>query len=264
MTVHDLSYSYFPEAYSRAFRLWYGIVVPLALRRAAAIVTVSDTERRSILRHFPDAAPRLHAVANGGWPGDQPPPDASGPRETDLVLYVGSLSKRKNFPRMLEAAVGLARKRALRFCFVGGVASSLASSGLEVPPDVGHLITFEGQVDDVDRLAANYRRATAFLFPSLYESSGLPPVEAMACGCPVIASDSAALRERCADAALYCDPDDTAAIVGAIERLVDDKDLQAKLREAGYRRAALITWGACARETLAIIAKAQGSAQGSR
>lgn len=255
VTVHDLSYSYFPEAYSRAFRLWYNIVVPLALRRAAAIVTVSETERDSIVRHFPAVAARIHAVANGGWPQDQLPRDAGAGRESGLVLYVGSLSKRKNFPRMLEVAIRLARKRALRFCFVGGTAAALAPSGLGVPADVAHLISLEGQVNDIERLAAYYHRATCFLFPSLYESSGLPPAEAMACGCPVIASDTAALRERCADAALYCDPNDTAAIEAAVERLVDSATLQQSLREAGYRRAAQTTWAACARATLGIIAQ---------
>ena len=71
VTIHDLSYSYFPDAYSRPFRLWYYTIIPLAMKRATAILTVSDSERRSIVEHFPVAAPRIHAIANGGWPDER-------------------------------------------------------------------------------------------------------------------------------------------------------------------------------------------------
>lgn len=262
VTVHDLSYSYFPEAYSWPFKAWYNFIVPLEMRRAAHVLTVSETEKRSIIQHFPVVAPRICAIANGGWPGELPPlraADADPP--AGHVLYVGSLSKRKNFPSMLAAAVRLSRRRGFRFRFVGGTASSLAVSNLSVPDDVKGLIEFAGQVDDTEQIGRSYSEAACFVFPSLYESSGLPPVEAMAWGCPVIASDIPALKERCADAALYCNPNDANSIESSIEMMMDNAELRAEYRLRGYRRSRSITWDQCARETLDVICDHAGHAR---
>ena len=257
VTVHDLSYKYFPEAYHPAFRLWYGFLVPLVLRRARAVITVSETERRAIIAHYPLAEPRLCAIANGGLPtglsiAPPEPADHSG----NYILYVGSMSKRKNFPRMFEAAAQLARKRGFHFVFVGGTSKSLVTSLPKPPDDIASRITFAGAEDSPAALMSYYRRAACLLFPSLYESSGLPPVEAMACGCPVIASDIPALRERCGDAAIYCDPYDTDSIAAAVERVMDDAELRARLRTLGQRQAANYSWEHCARQTLDVIVNA--------
>ena len=253
VTIHDLSYSYFPEAYSRSFRAWYNLIIPLTMKRAKAILTVSETERQSIIRHFPDVAGRIHAVANGGWPDEHSPQPASiEERGNGYVLYVGSLSKRKNFPAMLEAAVHLARKRGFRFVFVGGTAATLTASNLTLPDDVGEKIRFAGQIDDTEQLGSYYRDAACFIFPSQYKSSGLPPAEAMAWGVPVIASDIPALRERCEDAVLYCDPNDLASMISAIEAMMDSEQLREQYRASGYRRAQSISWARCAGETLEI------------
>jgi glycosyltransferase involved in cell wall biosynthesis len=254
VTVHDLSYSYFPEAYSRSFRAWYNFIIPFAMRNAAAILTVSETERQSICKHFPAASARVHAVANGGWPGDLPAASTVNmDRPNGYVLYVGSLSKRKNFPAMLDAAVRLSRKRGFRFVFVGGTAVTLRASNSTLPADVRDKISFVGQIDDTATLATYYRDAACFMFPSLYESSGLPPIEAMAWGCPVIASDIPALRERCGDAALYCNPDDVTAIVSTVEAMMDSERLREQFRTKGFRRSQAISWMRCAHETLDIL-----------
>lgn len=254
VTIHDLSYRYFPGAYSLPFRAWYSVIVPLEMRRAARVLTVSEAEKRSIVRYFPAVADRIRAIANGGWPGDPAEQSIPGSASSDqYVLYVGSLSKRKNFPAMLEAAIYLCRKRGFRFRFVGGTAANLTSSNQSVPDDVSNLIEFFGQVDDLAQLAQYYRDAACFVFPSLYESSGLPPVEAMTWGCPTIVSDIPALRERCGDAAMYCDPASRDSIVSSIETMMDSAELRAEYRSRGYRRAQSITWEQCARETLAVI-----------
>jgi glycosyltransferase involved in cell wall biosynthesis len=254
VTVHDLSYRYFPDAYRLPFRLWYGFIVPLALRRARTVITVSESERRAIIANYPAAATRLHAVANGGTPSVF---SAKGTQETardhSTVLYVGSLSKRKNFPRLLEAACRLARHRGFHFIFVGDAAKSFVVAPTSIPADVASKITFVGAVDDAAVLLAYYRKATCLLFPSLYEASPFPPIEAMTCECPVIASDIPALRERCGDAAVYCDPYDVESIVAATERVIDDAALRASLQALGRQRAATITWERCARETLKLI-----------
>jgi glycosyltransferase involved in cell wall biosynthesis len=254
VTVHDLSFKYFPEAYRPTFRMWYGLIIPLVLNRATCVITVSESERQRIAKEYPATSPRLHAIANGGLPQDllidRPIDDDPG---ASFVLYVGSLSKRKNFPRMLEVARQLTRKCGFKFVFVGDVPRTLVSSNSNVPDDVSSHVTFVGAVDDQLELISYYKNAKCLLFPSLYESSGLPPIEAMGCGCPVIASDIPALRERCGEAAMYCDPHDVESMVAAVESLMNDAESRSRLRALGYQRASTFTWERCAHETLELI-----------
>jgi glycosyltransferase involved in cell wall biosynthesis len=254
VTVHDLSYRYFPSAYSRAFRIWYAIIVPTVLRRSAAVITVSESERAAIVRQYPAAQSRLHAIQNGGLPvGFECSADNRIKTDRRYILYVGSLSKRKNFPGILETACRLARKRGYNFVFVGGSAGGISESALEIPNDVRSHLTFAGQIDDTTALIQFYRHAACFLFPSYYEASPLPPIEAMACGCPVIASDIPSLRERCGNAAVYCNPADIESIMTAVEQVMDDPGLRLTLQELGHQHAAKYTWERCAVQTLELI-----------
>jgi glycosyltransferase involved in cell wall biosynthesis len=253
VTVHDLSYKYFPDAYHPLFRWWYSLIIPLVLHRANAVITVSQSERRAIVAHFPRAGTRLRVVENGGLPAKTSDDTKYAELRNNSILYVGSFSERKNFSRMVEVARRLARKRHFSFVFVGGTSKSLAMPIVDVPSDISSLLTFVDQIDDASTLTRYYRRAACFLFPSLYESSGLPPIEAMACGCPVIVSDIPALRERCGDAAIYCDPYDIESIAAAVERLMDDKLLRQRLELLGPQRAANFSWETCAAQTLDLI-----------
>ena len=254
VTVHDLSYRYFPSAYSRSFRMLYGIVVPMVLRHANAVITVSESERTAILGHYPVASPRLHAIQNGGLAAGLDPSTNSGINGAQgYVLYVGSLSKRKNFPGVLETASRLARKRGYNFVFVGSSAGGIYESALNIPDDIKSHLTFVGQIDDTAALVRYYSNAACLLFPSHYEASSLPPIEAMACGCPVIASDIPSLRERCGDAAIYCNPADVGSMTAAVERVMDDTRLRLALKQLGHRRAQQYTWEHCAVETLKVL-----------
>jgi glycosyltransferase involved in cell wall biosynthesis len=261
VTVHDLSYKYFPEAYHPAFRLWYSCIVPLVLNRATTVITVSEAERRAIIAHYPQVAERLHAIANGGLPAGLSVETTATDLGNGYILYVGSFSKRKNFPRMLEAACRLARKRRFRSIFIGGTSSSLAASVSNIPDDISAYITLVDTVDDPSVLVSYYQNAACFLFPSLYESSGLPPIEAMACGCPVVVSNIPALKERCGDAAMYCDPCDIESITAAVERIMDDEILRSRLRVLGQQQAASFTWERCATQTLGLICRCVENAQ---
>jgi glycosyltransferase involved in cell wall biosynthesis len=172
--------------------------------------------------------------------------------DRSYVLYAGSLSKRKNFQGVLETACRLAQKRGFNFTFVGGSPGGISESTLKIPDDVRSHLTFAGNVDDTTLLQL-YRHATCFLFPSFYEASGLPPIEAMACGCPVIVSDIPALRERCGNAAIYCNPADIDSIVASVERVMDDPGLRSTLQQLGHQQAAKYTWEHCAVQTLNLI-----------
>jgi len=255
VTVHDLSYRYFPSAYTRAFRAVYNTVIPVVMRRAARILTVSHAERAQILLHYPGAADRLAVVPNGGAPDVPAPRSDRSEALRPYLLYVGSFSRRKNFDGVLALARRLlAEREDLRFVFVGGT------------PEVFHQVdrgevahprmVFAGQVDDPAELLPWYRSAEALIFPSFYESSGLPPVEAMACGCPVLASDIPALVERCGPAALYCDPLDGEDMLQKTRLLLDDRALRDGLVEDGLRRSGAFTWERCAEETFEHIADA--------
>lgn len=256
VTVHDLSYRYFPEAYSRSFRLLYNGLIPLILRRARRIITVSSSEKQAIVKHYPFSEGRLIAIQNGGLPTGMEQ-QVSQPSVDPTILYVGSLSKRKNFPGMLAAAVHLARKRGVHFVFIGSVPQGLMDTLLAIPEDLRGYISFEGQVNDWGQLLGAYRSAHGFLFPSFYEASPLPPVEAMGCGCPVIAGDIPSLRERCGNAALYCDPTDADDIVKSIEMLLDDPELHNILQTSGYAQASRYSWLYCAEETLKVLLQAE-------
>jgi glycosyltransferase involved in cell wall biosynthesis len=253
--VHDLSYLYFPAAYSLPFRAVYNVLTPAIFRHADQVITVSNSERTAITSRYPDVAPRITAVQNGGLAAsaDTASPGRAGDPEPGYLLYVGSLSKRKNFPRMLEVACDLARRRGTRTVFVGGTAASLEQSDLTIDAAIADKIVFAGQVDDTDRLIQYYRGASVFLFPSLYEASPLPPIEAMACGVPVVASTIPSLVERCGDAALFCDPEDTASITAQVEALLDDPALAAAIAARGTKRAEEFNWRTCAAQTLELI-----------
>ncbi len=185
VTIHDLSYKYFPKAYHPAFRLWYSVIIPLILYRARAVITVSQSECRAIIARYPRVAQRLNAIPNGGLPAGflTETTNTAAPR-SNYILYVGSFSKRKNFPRMLEAACRLARKRRFYFLFVGGTSKSLAAPVASIPADLEAYITLVNAMNDTASLVSYYQKAACFLFPSLYKSSGLPPIEAMACRMP--------------------------------------------------------------------------------
>ena len=250
--VHDLSYLYFPDAYSTAYRAAYNVLTPLIFRRADAVITVSNSERAAIVGRYPHVDARISAIQNGGLnalvPLDRD--RAQDMPDPGYILYVGSLSKRKNFPMTFRVACELAAKRGLRTVFVGGTAASLEATDQRVPDAVADRIIFAGQVNDTARLVDYYKGAALFLFPSLYEASPLPPIEAMGCGVPVVASSIASLEERCGDAALYCDPHDSEDIMAKVELVLDQPDVAAGLIARGLRRAEDYSWRNCALRTL--------------
>lgn len=270
--VHDLSYKYFPAAYSRGFRLVYNALVPVVLARSRTVFTVSESERSAILRHHGRliGTHRLVAVQNGGGegaadagvggsaealePGDPQVP-SRGVRAR-RCLYVGSLTRRKNAEGLARAAVELVRTTDLDVVFVGATGASFGETGMSVPAELADRIHFLGQVNDPARIEAEYRNAAVLLFPSFYEASPLPPVEAMRFGCPVVAADIPSLRERCGDAVLYCDPHDVGSMVDQVRAAVDDPDVWQGLQEAGLRRAAGFTWEHQARAVMAHVAAA--------
>lgn len=259
VTIHDLSYKYFPDAYSGAFRALYGFLMPFIVHRSRRIITVSNSEATAISRHYPCAVPRLAAIQNGGFGAEVLQHiDSIAGRQLGFKygVYVGSLSKRKNFPVLLDAAIRFARTTGMGFVFVGGVPPGLRPSAMEIPSDLKERIILAGSTNDAADLVSWYKGASFMAFPSLYEASPFPPIEAMSCGCPVIASRIPSLLERCGDAAEYCDPSKSDEIVGAMVRLATDDPLRSSKIELGYKRAAEYRWDFCARQTIEVLREA--------
>lgn len=260
VTVHDLSYLYFPDAYSLAFRALYNIVIPLIMRRAAAVITVSESEKKSILTYYKHTKDRLHAIQNGGLASNylkelESDRTSSTGCGFDSVLYVGSLSRRKNLQGVLKAVSILNERRDVSVVIVGASGKSFHNARFPVPDNIAEKADFKGQINDTREIIKLYRSASCFVFPSFYEASPLPPIEAMSCGCPVIASTIPSLLERCGDAALYCDPDNSVDIAEKIEQVINDRELEETLRQKGLARAGVFTWEECARRTFGIMEK---------
>jgi glycosyltransferase involved in cell wall biosynthesis len=181
------------------------------------------------------------------------------------LLYLGGFDQRKNVPTLLKAFAQLA-KDSRAFLVVAG---RLPEYGLDLAiqakrsdffPDprpivqelgIGERVVFTGWVPEEDKPAL-YSGARALVFPSLYEGFGLPPLEALACGTPVIASNRGSLPEIVGEGGLLVEPDDVEGLAGAMERLLNDDTLWADLREKGLAHAARFSWEKTARETLAV------------
>ncbi len=257
ITVHDLNHLDRSENRSLAKLLWYRCVLRRACRRAAAVLTVSEFSRRRIVEWAAVPPARVVNVGNGVGAAFQP--GASG-QTGGYLLCVGNRKGHKNELRVVESFARALPTSSLRLRFTGDASAPLLARAVRC--GVGSRVEFTGPVPD-DQMPALYRDAVALVFPSLYEGFGLPVVESMACGTPVITSNTTALPEIAGGAALLVDPASVLAIAAAIARLTGDSALRRSLRRRGLERAARFTWdntAAAVRRVLqGVAAEAQGS-----
>nr|WP_268820432.1 glycosyltransferase [Paraglaciecola sp. G1-23] len=158
-------------------------------------------------------------------------------------IYVGSLSKRKNAEGVLKAAIEFLKTYPdMNFVVIGASSGVFDSFDIEIPNEIKPRLEMRGQINDPQKIYDAFSHARFLLFPSFYEASPLPPIEAMTFGCPVIVSNIPSLTERCADAALYCDPHDFASINNSIDTLMNSNELWDKLSTAGRKKAAEYSW----------------------
>lgn len=262
LTVHDLVAELFPDALPLRHRLAFR----RTFRSAAVadrVVTVSETTRRDLLARHRLAPDRVVAVPNGVSSDFRDPgagTQGSGfPRP--FLFYVGGLDPLKNVSFLLDVVERSVASSCDIHLVVAGEegARQQALSREASRRGLGGRVHAVGFVSD-ERLAAAYREALAFVFPSRYEGFGLPPLEAMASGCPVVSSPAGSLSEVLGDAAMLCDPSDVDAWARAVELLLRDPAVRAGMIAAGARRAAGFTWERTARETLAVYRAALGGA----
>lgn len=266
LTIHDAIPYVYPETSTRLDRLIYHVWLPYAVRAADAVLTDSHQSREDIVKHLAISPEKVAIVPLAAARSFRPVADAAV-RQTlskydvtqPYLLYVGALAPRKNLPRLLAAYAQL-RSWSTRWTLVIVGAQKWRSSPifetvqrLELEP----YMHFTGYVDD-DDLPALYAGADLFAFPSLYEGFGLPVLEAMACGTPVVTSNTSSLPDVAGDAAILVDPYDVDAIADAMRRVLSDPALAQDLRERGLVRSAQFSWERTARETVAVYEKALG------
>lgn len=253
--VHDAAVWDHPEAYTPAFVRWYRWLFRWLARRGAVLLTVSRFSQQRLAASLGRSLGEILVVPNGGdhlanVAADERVLDHHGLRGRRWLLGVASDNPTKELRTLRQAFARLAEPD-LRLVLVGG-RNSLVFAGVPADPSAGvhdpaadPRVLALGPVDDV-ALVALYRHAVALVFPSRYEGFGLPPLEAMGLGCPVVAARAGALPEVCGDAALWVAPGDAPGLAAALRTLLDDAGLRERLRDAGARQASRFRWAGAA------------------
>ena len=251
VTHHDITYIRHPESYSRTFRTMYRNLTPLLLGRAKALITGSEFSRSEISAHYGYPASNVCIVPSAVDERFQPfGVDASPRSSAPYLLAVSSPSTHKNFARMVAAFLRIEGYDEVELRIIGD--SNRVFSGSVHDTDGSRRIRILGRLPD-EELVEAYQGATAFVFPSVYEGFGIPPLEAQACGCPVIAARAASIPEVLGDSALYFDPLKVADITLAMERILSDEALRLDLRRRGKANVARYSWHASARRVSGLI-----------
>ncbi len=267
-TIHDISFRVHPDLFLPKDRWVLNTLVPRSMQKAAAIVAVSQSTRRDILRFYP-AVPKekVFVVLEAAGPQFQLPDGgqetaraaankALGLNNRPYLLAVGVLQPRKNLALLLEAfaRLKLGPYPPPHRLIIAGKRGWLDETDAQItalPDAVRREIVLAGYVADAD-LPILYGGADALCYPSRYEGFGLPPLEAMACGCPVLCSRSSSLPEVVGDAGLLLPADDARAWASALETLLASPVVMTDWRTRGLKRAALFSWERAARETIAV------------
>jgi glycosyltransferase involved in cell wall biosynthesis len=266
LMVHDLAFLHVASC-PPGLRLALRTLVPWSVRRATRVVTPSEFTRRDLQARYGVASDRISVTPNGVRENFYPLPEAEirgvltrYGLEPGFLFSLGRLNQRKNLGALLRAYAELrARGRAHLSLVIGGKVDHGVEDIVRGFRDSGRSkgVHWVGLVPDAD-LPAFYAGASCFVYPSLFEGFGLPLLEAMACGCPVVSSDRTACPEVVGAAGLLVDPEDVPAIAAAIGRILDDDALRADLRERGLARSRLFTWKESARRTLRVLVEAAG------
>jgi glycosyltransferase involved in cell wall biosynthesis len=261
VTIHDLAFRRYPEVLTADARRYFEQATAAAVRRADAIVTVSEQTRQDLISDYGVASDRVYRVYNGVasrfCPGDSK--ETARERvsqtyglDTPYIFFLGTLEPRKNAEGLIQAFHRLYQEGLTDLTLVlAGGKGWLYDTIFETVAtlDIEDRVRFLDHVPDED-LPDLYRAAQVFAWPSFYEGFGLPVLEAMACGTPVVTSNTSSLPEVTGDAALLVDPHRPDEIASAIGSLFEDQALLEDLQLRGLRQAAQFSWHRCAKQTL--------------
>jgi glycosyltransferase involved in cell wall biosynthesis len=273
--LHDAAVFEQGQAYSLLFRHWYRLLFRRLGRRALSLLVPSDFSRQRLMKHLGQAASRFSVLPAGAEHLDAIEADRSILDDLPLhgrpfFLAVASQNPTKNIDRLLAAHARMLIDNPIHLVIVGGKNDSVFAhhgSQPETPAATStsttahtSLVIRAGAISDA-QLMALYGAALAFIFPSIYEGFGLPPLEAMRAGCPVAVARAASLPEVCGDAALYFDPFSVESITASLQRLASSDAERTRLRGAGLRHAQTFTWQTSARRLLHLSEQTMTSCQ---
>jgi glycosyltransferase involved in cell wall biosynthesis len=270
VSVHDLSFEHLPHTFNRRSRTQLRLTVRHSVRRAAQILTLSEHTKQDIVQTYGVDPNRIEAIPLAAPPHFSPVSDTKELQrvrhnygiESNYILSVGSIQPRKNLARLVNAYALLRKKyqadKLPKLVLVGKCAwlydetlRALNETGLK------DSVILTGYVPESD-LPALYSDALCFVYPSYFEGFGLPPLEAMKCGTPVITGNRTSLPEVVGDAARLVDPYDVEAIAGAIDEVINNSVLQSELRVKGFAQARKFDWIETARRTLEVYKRIIG------
>jgi glycosyltransferase involved in cell wall biosynthesis len=258
VTIHDLSFILYPHTFNRANRLYLRLITRLAVRQADAVITVSEHTRNDVMRLLKVPADRVHAVPNGVDQRFRPLPRHAVQlfREQRrlperFILCVSTIEPRKNLSSLIRAYAALGNIDCK--LVIGGGRGWQYESVFALVEELGlkDRIWFPGFINH-EELPYWYNAADLFIFPSLYEGFGLPPLEAMACGTPAIVSNTSSLPEVVGSAGRLVDPTDVHALANAVHQVLTDKALAESMATQGRARAREFSWRATAKRTAVV------------
>lgn len=267
VTIYDLTFMITPEHHVKGIQ-GFAKQIHTYADRADSIIAISEHTKRDIVQHLKVPAERVRVTLLAADERYRVLDDAAGMDriltkfgiDREYILYTGTLEPRKNVPTLIRAYAALKHEQKIphRLVLAGKkgwlydeIMESIRSLGLEKD------VIFTGYVPDED-MPYLYNGASVFAYPSFYEGFGLPPLEAMACGCPVVTSNTSSLPEVVGDAGLMVDPNHPEELAEAMGRILGDSGLRMALREKGLLRAAGFSWRRCAEETLAVYRDVTG------
>jgi glycosyltransferase involved in cell wall biosynthesis len=252
VVVHDASFMVNPQFFSKLFRTWYRFAIPWLAKASRHMITVSEFSRQELIKHIKVATNKISVIPNAAdhlLKVDSPEQvfrskvDALKP----FCLSVSSLSANKNFKGLSEA-IDKIEFKVFKMVVAGGVSSTLSAAK---PSESIHYL---GYVKN-EELKYLYSNASLFIFPSFYEGFGIPPIEAMICGCPVLASKTSSLPEVLGDAAEYCDPHDINDMAEKIKSLLNDPGKLEAMTAKGLQKASEYSWKKTALKFYEIITR---------
>ena len=251
VTIHDISFNIYPKSFSNFFRLYYKIIVPINIKRADKIITISNHSQKEIEKYYPNSKGKIEVI----YLGFNNIFKQFNVKKKKEILYVGSINERKNFVNLLKAFNKLSIDN-YKLIVVGNYSSNfiidIDSKEVLNNSKNNKEIIFKENIDNKE-LVELYNSSSLFVFPSFYEGFGLPILEAMACGTPVISSNSSSMPEVGGDAVIYCNPNSIDDIRDKIEMVLGDKALQEKLISKGLERVKKFSWEKSANEHIRVF-----------
>ena len=258
VTIHDMSWLRNPSWFSKKFYYLYKFLIPKIAKNSLTVVTVSEFSKKEIMNllEMPEEKIRVvHNAISGAFSNMLKMPPKKN--NNNYVLAVSSIDPRKNLNNLLLSFNKLNLKN-MKLVVAGSENKIFAQHKLRNLISINKNITFTGYISE-EEMVDLYRNAKLFVFPSLYEGFGLPPLEAMACGCPVIASNVASLPEVCGDAAYYVAPYDVESIAEGMYKVLTDDNLKQNLIKKGFERVKLFSWEKSAEEYIKVFDEVMGT-----